>query len=274
MHLGELPSVRITELRRSGTITPDMACIAVTIEGNDGALVSTEVGVVHFRMRSGGVFLQFICRRCGRRAQVLRLQEAADTLGVPSRDFRFLVRTTPVLTAVVDEVNEIFCDKAEAILREALESEHELRRDFASRFVLSGKGAMRGWTRPSGPAVTIEQARSSYDLTRRFQSLPHVSAKHPLCKVHGDILATRRDFSCRVPRHRRHPISALRATSIRPLKCRRTTPSDRRRDAVSWARRSIKRPGRRETEPPWKRVALRRSTLCWARRTAGLPSHQ
>ena len=85
------------------------------------------------------------------------VSEAADALGIPSRDFRLLVRTTPVLTAVVDEVNEIFCDKAEAILREALESEHELRRDVASRFVLSGKGAMRGWTRPSGSAVTIEQ---------------------------------------------------------------------------------------------------------------------
>ena len=54
-------------------------------------------------------------------------------------------------------MNEIFCDKAEAILREALESEHELRRDVASRFVLSGKGVARGWTRPSVPAVTIEQ---------------------------------------------------------------------------------------------------------------------
>jgi hypothetical protein len=85
------------------------------------------------------------------------IARAADALGVPSRDFRFLVRTTPALTAVADEVNEIFCDKAEAILREALESEHELRRDVASRFVLSGKGAQRGWTRPSGPAMTIEQ---------------------------------------------------------------------------------------------------------------------
>jgi hypothetical protein len=85
------------------------------------------------------------------------VSEAADALGVPSRDFRLLVRTTPMLTAVVDEVNEIFCDKAEAILREALESEHELRRDVASRFVLNGQGAMRGWARPSGPAVTIEQ---------------------------------------------------------------------------------------------------------------------
>ena len=78
-------------------------------------------------------------------------------LGVPSRDFRYLVRTTPALTAVADEVNESFCDKAEAILPEALESEHELRRDVASRFVLSGKGALRGWTRPASPAVTIEQ---------------------------------------------------------------------------------------------------------------------
>ena len=85
------------------------------------------------------------------------VSEAADAIGVPSCDFRFLVRTTPALTAVVDEVNEIFCDKAEAILREALEREHELRRDVASRFVLSGKGATRGWTRPWSPAVTIEQ---------------------------------------------------------------------------------------------------------------------
>jgi hypothetical protein len=64
---------------------------------------------------------------------------------------------TPALTAVVDEVTEIFCDKAEAILREALESEHELRRDVASRFVLNGKGAMRGWARNSQPALTIAQ---------------------------------------------------------------------------------------------------------------------
>src|ERR1700761_6680133 len=85
------------------------------------------------------------------------VSKAAHALGVPRRDFRFMVRTTPALTAVADEVNEIFCDKAEAILREALESEHELRPDVASRFVLNGKGAMRGWTRPSVPAVTIEQ---------------------------------------------------------------------------------------------------------------------
>jgi hypothetical protein len=32
---------------------------------------------------------------------------------------------TPALTAVADEGNERFCDKAETILREALESENE-----------------------------------------------------------------------------------------------------------------------------------------------------
>jgi hypothetical protein len=86
------------------------------------------------------------------------IARAADALGVPSRDFRLLVRTTPALTAVAEEASELFCDKAELNLRDALESVNELRRDVASRFVLSGKGAPRGWTRPLSSAVTIEQA--------------------------------------------------------------------------------------------------------------------
>jgi hypothetical protein len=85
------------------------------------------------------------------------ISKAADVLGVPSRDFRYWVRMTPALTAVVDEVTEIFCDKAEAILREALESENDLRRDVASRFVLNGKGATRGWARNLQPTLTIAQ---------------------------------------------------------------------------------------------------------------------
>jgi hypothetical protein len=85
------------------------------------------------------------------------IAQAADALGIPSKDFRFLVRTTPALAAVADEAGELFCDRAESILRDALASENELRRDVAARFVLSGKGALRGWTRPLSPAVTIEQ---------------------------------------------------------------------------------------------------------------------
>jgi len=43
---------------------------------------------------------------------------------------------TPALMSVADEASEILCDKAETILREALESENEASRDVASRFVL------------------------------------------------------------------------------------------------------------------------------------------
>jgi hypothetical protein len=64
------------------------------------------------------------------------------------------------LTAVAKEAGKLYYDKAESILRDALESENELRRDVAARFVLSGKGAPRGWTRPLTPAVTIEQPPS------------------------------------------------------------------------------------------------------------------
>jgi hypothetical protein len=73
MYLDELPSVRVTDMRRSGALTPGLDRVTVTLHGNDGALVSSEVGVARIPMRSGVVFLQFICGSCGRRAQVLRL---------------------------------------------------------------------------------------------------------------------------------------------------------------------------------------------------------
>ena len=85
------------------------------------------------------------------------VSKAAAALGVPSRDFRLWVQNMPALSAVVDEVMNIYCDRAEAILREALESPNEARRDVASRFVLNGKGASRGWARPQVGGVTIQQ---------------------------------------------------------------------------------------------------------------------
>jgi hypothetical protein len=94
------------------------------------------------------------------------IAQAADALGVPSRDFRLLVRTTPGLSAVVEEAGELYCDKAEGILRDALESDNELRRDVAARFVLSGRGAPRGWARPLSPAVSIEQQPSRQIVIR------------------------------------------------------------------------------------------------------------
>jgi hypothetical protein len=73
MYLDELPSVCVTELRRSGALSPQMTRVAVTLQGGDGTPVSAEVGVVRIRMRSSVVFQQFVCRYCGRRARVLRL---------------------------------------------------------------------------------------------------------------------------------------------------------------------------------------------------------
>jgi hypothetical protein len=81
MYLDDLPSVRVTDMRRLGALRPDVAHIAVTLQGDDGAPVSTEVGVARFRMRSGGVFLQFICGSCGRRARVLRLHSGRIMCG-------------------------------------------------------------------------------------------------------------------------------------------------------------------------------------------------
>src|SRR5215471_12258093 len=62
-------------MRRSGMLGPEMRYVSVVLQARD-APVSTEVRVARFRMRSGGVFLQFVCGRCGRRARVLRLHEA------------------------------------------------------------------------------------------------------------------------------------------------------------------------------------------------------
>ena len=61
---------------------------------------------------------------------------------------------------MLDEATELYCDRAEAILREALESDNEARRDVASRFVLSGRGAARGWARPAAMAMTIDQPQA------------------------------------------------------------------------------------------------------------------
>jgi hypothetical protein len=60
-------------MRQSGALTLEMARVSVALQGQDGSPVSTLVGVARIKMRSGSVFLQFICGYCGRRAQVLRL---------------------------------------------------------------------------------------------------------------------------------------------------------------------------------------------------------
>jgi hypothetical protein len=81
MYLDQLPSVRVTDMRRSGALTPALDRIAVTLQGNDGVLVSADVGLIRVPMRSGVVFLKFICGSCGQRAQVLRLHAGGIVCG-------------------------------------------------------------------------------------------------------------------------------------------------------------------------------------------------
>ena len=45
----------------------------MTLWGNNGVPVSREISVAQGRMRSGVIFLQFICGSCGRGARILRL---------------------------------------------------------------------------------------------------------------------------------------------------------------------------------------------------------
>jgi hypothetical protein len=73
MYIDDLPSSRVGDMRRSGALTCEMTHVEVTLQEDDGAPVSSHVRVIRIRMRSGGVFLQFICNGCGRRAQALRL---------------------------------------------------------------------------------------------------------------------------------------------------------------------------------------------------------
>jgi hypothetical protein len=81
MYLDHLPLIRVSDMRRSGALTPKMTHVAVTLQGDDDVTVSTEVTLVCFKMRSGSDFLQFICGSCGQRAQVLRLHAGSIMCG-------------------------------------------------------------------------------------------------------------------------------------------------------------------------------------------------
>jgi hypothetical protein len=104
MYLDELPCVRVTDLRRSSAMTPSMSAIAVTLYEEEGAPVSAEVGIVRFRMPSGGAFLQFVCGHCGRRAQVLRLHSNHIKCG-PCTGLRYWCEGKPAI--VVPSIKEM-----------------------------------------------------------------------------------------------------------------------------------------------------------------------
>ena len=145
MHLDELPSVRVTDMRRSGGLTPDMSHISVTLHGDDGSPVSTAVGIVRVRMRSGGVFLQFICGSCGRRARVLRLYAGRVMCG----------RCTGL---------RYWCEGKPAVRR----AQHRVERLKATRFHGSPVSRRPGRTMERRAQLTASLRRSEAVVRRHF----------------------------------------------------------------------------------------------------------
>jgi uncharacterized Zn finger protein (UPF0148 family) len=145
MHLDQLPSVRVTEMRRTGTLTLDVDRLTVTLQGVDGLSVSTELDVVRIRMRSGGVFLQFICGRCGRRAQVLRLHAGRIMCG----------RCTGL---------RYWCEGKPAVRR----AQHRIERLKATRFHGGPVNRRPGRTMERRAQLTASLRRSEAVMRRHF----------------------------------------------------------------------------------------------------------
>jgi hypothetical protein len=154
MYVDDLPSVRIADIRRSGDLTPDMDCVAVTLQGDDGSSLSANVGVVRFRMRSGGVFLQFICGRCGQRAQVLRLHAGRI---ICSRCTRL----------------RYWCEGKPAVRR----AQHRIERLKATRFHGSPVSRRPGRTMERRAQLTASLRRSEGVVRRHFSGRILVALK-------------------------------------------------------------------------------------------------
>ena len=73
MYQNQIPSVWVTNMRRSGTLMPELDRVSVALKEDDGALASSDDSVARIGMRSGVIFLEFLFGACRRRAQVLRL---------------------------------------------------------------------------------------------------------------------------------------------------------------------------------------------------------
>lgn len=83
---------------------------------------------------------------------------AANRLNVPPQDLRRLSIQIPVLVEAALEAEEQNLDKAEGVVREALDSEDKMRRFKAAAFVLrrSAAAKRRGWGKPAEPAADAE----------------------------------------------------------------------------------------------------------------------
>jgi hypothetical protein len=85
---------------------------------------------------------------------------AAHRLNVPPEDLRRMTTQVPVLLEAALEAEEQNLDKAEGVMREALDSDDKMRRFKAAAFVLrrSAAAKRRGWGKPAEPAADPELA--------------------------------------------------------------------------------------------------------------------
>ena len=85
---------------------------------------------------------------------------AAHRLNVPPQDLRRMTSAHPVLVEAALEAEEQNLDKAEGVVREALDSDDKMRRFKAAAFMLRRNAAAkrRGWGKPAEPAADPELA--------------------------------------------------------------------------------------------------------------------
>lgn len=70
----DLPTVRVSPLRASGWITPDMKSVLVAFTKGD-EVHAREVRLSHRKFPNGGSWSFFLCPTCSRRARTLRLYD-------------------------------------------------------------------------------------------------------------------------------------------------------------------------------------------------------
>jgi hypothetical protein len=82
---------------------------------------------------------------------------AANQLKVTSRRLRAFIGSSPYLLGEAQEAREQLVDRAEDIVREALESE-PTRADPMARYVLSSLGRTRGFGTQSNPSLKVDSS--------------------------------------------------------------------------------------------------------------------
>lgn len=81
---------------------------------------------------------------------------AAGLLKVPSQRLRTFIKSHDRLKREVEEASEQVLDKAEDVVRDALDDPD--RADAMARFVLQTKGRSRGWGNGSGNGVVVNSS--------------------------------------------------------------------------------------------------------------------